>query len=125
MWRSGCRRTARGTAPDSILQEPAGAPMRSDLLDRVLRLFAREVSAREDGQAKGTRYVLEGRVQIYRVDDHVVRATVRGQGEIGRLGFDEGDGWWCNCPARSRCAHHVALQLVVVAPWSEAREAHA
>ncbi len=80
---------------------------------------------REDAQSKGRRYVLEGRVQVYRVDDRVVRATVRGQGEVYRCGFDPGDGWWCACPARTRCCHLVSLQLVVVAPLPQARDAHA
>jgi uncharacterized Zn finger protein len=66
---------------------------------------------REDVQAKGRRYVLEGRVQIYRVDDQVVRATVRGQGKVYRYGLDEGDGWWCNCPACHGHACATALQI--------------
>jgi uncharacterized Zn finger protein len=83
------------------------------------------LTCREDAQAKGRRYALEGRVQVYRVDDHVVRATVRGQGEVYRCGYDEGDGWWCGCLARTRCSHLVALQMVVVAPWSDVWQAHA
>lgn len=69
---------------------------------------------REDARTKGVRYVSEGRLTVTRVDgDHVV-ATCRGAGAIYRCGHNPSRGWWCNCPARSTCAHVHALCLVTV-----------
>jgi uncharacterized Zn finger protein len=80
---------------------------------------------REDVQAKGRRYVTEGRLRVIRSEDRVIRATCRGQGETYRLGYDHDSGWFCNCAARGRCCHLVALQLVTTAPWPMAAESHA
>lgn len=68
--------------------------------------------ARENAQSKGRRYVLEGRLRVVYVRGDVIRATCRGQGAIYRLSHD-GGVWSCTCPARGRCAHLVALMLVV------------
>lgn len=70
---------------------------------------------REDITAKGARYVVEGRLTVERVDDDgcVIEASCRGTGTVYAVGHDE-DGWFCNCPARGRCAHLVGLQLVTV-----------
>ncbi len=66
---------------------------------------------REGAEAKGRRYLTEGRLTVERVGD-VIEATCRGNGESYRLGHD-GHAWWCSCPALSRrCAHLLALQLV-------------
>ncbi len=72
---------------------------------------------REPLDTKAKRYVLEGRLTVHRVDADgpVVEATVRGSGAVYAAGFDE-DGWFCSCPALSRCSHLLALQLVVVRP---------
>lgn len=69
--------------------------------------------SRESVDAKGRRYVSEGRLAIARVDEHGVEASCRGGGAVYELGHD-GEAWWCSCPARGRCAHLVALGLVVV-----------
>jgi hypothetical protein len=70
----------------------------------------------ENHQAKGRRYLTEGRVYLRSVGPDGIRATCRGQGQLYRLGWERGRGWWCDCPALTRCAHLVALQLVAIAP---------
>lgn len=69
--------------------------------------------SREPVEAKGRRYLGEGRLTVTRVDEDAVEATCRGGGAVYELGHD-GEHWWCGCPARGRCAHLVALGLVVV-----------
>ncbi len=63
---------------------------------------------------KGRAYVAEGRLIVRRLDEHagIVEADCRGDGSVWHLGYDE-RGWWCSCPARSRCSHLRALGLVV------------
>ena len=72
--------------------------------------------SREDHVSKGRRYVAEGRLTITRVQLDHVTATCRGSGAIWRCGHAPNHGWWCDCPAKSECAHISALQLVVVVP---------
>jgi hypothetical protein len=69
--------------------------------------------SRENAQAKGRRYIGEGRLVISELDEDagVVQADCRGDGAIWTLGHDE-RGWWCSCPALGRCAHLYALGLV-------------
>ncbi len=67
---------------------------------------------RESVEVKGRRYLTEGRLRIRSVQGDEVQAIARGNGHLYRLGHDE-RGYFCDCPARSRCAHLVALQLVV------------
>lgn len=69
--------------------------------------------ARESIEAKGRRYLLEGRLVVTAVDESIVRAACRGAGAVYDVGFD-GEAWGCSCPAVGRCAHLVALQLVTV-----------
>lgn len=66
---------------------------------------------RENVDTKGRRYLLEGRLTIHRVDEHGIRAICRGTETTWELGYSSGR-WWCECPARGRCSHLVALQLV-------------
>lgn len=68
---------------------------------------------REPVDAKARRYLTEGRLVVEHVGGGTVRARCRGRGALYALGFD-GAAWSCSCPARSRCAHLAALQLVVV-----------
>lgn len=68
---------------------------------------------RENVQTKGRRYVAEGRLTVTLVDGETIVAVCRGQGATYRLGFEAG-GWFCDCPARSTCAHVIALKLVTV-----------
>jgi hypothetical protein len=70
---------------------------------------------REDAAAKGRRYLVEGRLVVEAVDGNHIAASCRGNGALYQLGYVRG-GWHCDCPARSRCAHLVALMTVTVAP---------
>jgi hypothetical protein len=70
---------------------------------------------RETIDLKAARYLGEGRLLVWRVDSTAIEATCRGGGAIYDLGHD-GDRWHCTCPARTRCAHVVALQLVTARP---------
>lgn len=65
---------------------------------------------------KASRYLVEGRLIVTRVDEERIAARCRGAGAVYLLGFDGPDGWWCSCPARHACAHVLALQLVTCAP---------
>jgi hypothetical protein len=66
---------------------------------------------RESAQAKGRRYVVEGRLVVRSLDDASAVADCRGDGAIYSLGYDE-RGWWYSCAAKGRCAHLLALGLV-------------
>jgi hypothetical protein len=68
--------------------------------------------AREGAEAKGRRYVIEGRLVVEHVGSGEVRARCRGDGAIYRLGYRNGR-WACSCPALGNCSHLVALRLVV------------
>ncbi len=76
---------------------------------------------RENVEAKARRYLVEGRLVIRHVDElaGVVQADVRGSAAVYSVGRDA-SGWFCNCPARSRCAHLAALALVVAVEPREA-----
>lgn len=69
---------------------------------------------RENAEEKGRRYLGEGRLVVRAVDGDTIRAVCRGSGDFYRLGHDPGQGWFCDCPARSTCAHLHGLQLVTV-----------
>lgn len=73
---------------------------------------------RESAEQKGRRYLVEGRLRIERVAGGVIRARCRGGGDEYELGFRDG-AWYCHCPALTRCAHLVALELVSVRPRTE------
>jgi uncharacterized Zn finger protein len=74
---------------------------------------------RENAEARGRRYLVEGRLVVRLVDGRRNVAEVRGSGEVHRVEYQPG-GWSCSCPALSRCAHLVALQLVTVRPGAQA-----
>lgn len=67
--------------------------------------------ARENVDAKGRRYLVEGRLVVTSITADTVTARCRGNGTSYHLGHDP-RGWWCSCPARSRCCHLAALELV-------------
>lgn len=72
---------------------------------------------RESAEAKGRRYLVEGRLTVERLDGRMVYATCRGTDAIYQLGYDPTRSEWrSSCPARGRCAHLVALQLVTRRP---------
>lgn len=68
---------------------------------------------REPSDAKGRRYLHEGRLTVTRLDRDHVTATCRGAGHLYDLGHDQ-RGWWCSCLARGTCCHLHALQSVTV-----------
>lgn len=73
---------------------------------------------RENVDAKGRRLLTEGRLLVKKVDGRMIVAQCRGDhGEMYDLGHDPKNGQWrCTCPARGRCSHLVALQLVTALP---------
>ena len=73
---------------------------------------------RENAQAKARRYLTEGRLMIKLLDPVAdrVRAHCRGGGHVYNLGYEPGEGWFCECAALSECCHLIALQLVTVRP---------
>lgn len=68
--------------------------------------------SRESAAAKAARYLSEARLTVLRVTDGEVDAVARGDGAVYELGYRRGE-WFCPCPARGRCAHLLALGLVV------------
>lgn len=70
---------------------------------------------RETVEAKAARYLLESRVTIYQANDTVIRARVRGMGDEYTVIATRG-GYACNCPARGRCCHQVAVMSVTLRP---------
>jgi uncharacterized Zn finger protein len=70
---------------------------------------------RENGEAKGRRYVAEGRLVVEEVNERSIRALCRGAGAVYNLSYEAGR-WSCTCPAKGRCAHLVALMLVTRRP---------
>lgn len=75
--------------------------------------------ARESAEDKGRRYAAEGRLTVVQVDGDQIRAMVRGVGEFYECGHNP-SGWWCDCPASTRCSHLYALMLVTIANRKEA-----
>ena len=66
---------------------------------------------RENAEAKGRRYLVEGRLVVEHVAGGEIRAHCRGAGAAYQLGRNRGR-WYCDCPALGRCSHLVALGLV-------------
>lgn len=67
---------------------------------------------RESAAAKAARYLSEARLTVLRVVPGEVDATCRGDGAVYAVTYRRG-GWHCTCEARGRCAHLLALGLVV------------
>jgi len=73
---------------------------------------------RENAHDKGRRLLVEGRLHVRAVTERHITATCRGDsGEIYLLAADD-RSWTCSCPAASRCAHLVALQLCTIKPMA-------
>ena len=70
--------------------------------------------SRENVEVKARRYLTEGRVNVVDVTGQTVTAAVRGAGAVYRTTHHHRRGWHCTCPARSRCAHVAALELITV-----------
>lgn len=58
--------------------------------------------SREDHQAKGRRYVSEGRLTVTVVGDRGVAAHCRGAGRVYKLAWDPGHGWAWFVPGAER-----------------------
>lgn len=71
------------------------------------------MTGRESVDAKGRRYLVEGRLVVDVVVGAAVRARCRGTGATYAVAYDSATGWRCDCPARRWCAHLVATALVV------------
>lgn len=69
---------------------------------------------RENAQAKGRRYLVEGRLVLTEIRPGLIRATCRGAGHVYSLGWTQGGGWRCDCAAKSACSHLHALKTVTV-----------
>jgi hypothetical protein len=77
--------------------------------------------ARLNARDKADRGLLEGRLLLLEVSDHVVRARWRGEGHLHRLGWAAGH-WHCTCDARTdACSHLLALKRVIAIRSSEER----
>jgi uncharacterized Zn finger protein len=81
-------------------------------------MSAQALRARESAANKGRRYLVEGRLHVEHVHEGLIVASCRGDsGATYALGYDpERREWRCTCPARQRCSHLVALQLVTERP---------
>jgi uncharacterized Zn finger protein len=75
---------------------------------------------RENSEAKGRRYLSEGRLTVGLISNGRILATCRGgEGNDYVLGFNE-RGWHCDCPALGMCAHLHALWLITRRPKQKA-----
>ena len=74
---------------------------------------------RENALSKGERYLLSGRLTIRLVTPERIEAHVKGDsGHTYRVIYDAGR-WSRSCPARTRCAHLIALKRVLTRPGTE------
>lgn len=74
---------------------------------------------REDFRTKAVRYLGEGRLTVRRVGASTILASCRGDSaEIYDVAYD-GGRWSCSCPAKTRCCHQQALQLVTLRPTGD------
>ncbi len=78
---------------------------------------------RENAEARGKRYLTEGRLIVDHVSNGRVLARCRGTGATWNLGFLNGV-WFCECPARTRCSHRWALALVTSVQTPDDDERH-
>lgn len=72
---------------------------------------------RESAPTKALRLLATGHLTVVSVQPSRILATCLGDsGDVHHLGFDVG-AWSCSCPyPRDRCAHLIALRLVVTRP---------
>jgi SWIM zinc finger len=79
----------------------------------------RGIVSRENAELKARRYLVEGRLEVQRVDHDLVLARCLGdEGDLYAVRWDqERHAWRCNCPAYGpRCAHVLALARVTRKP---------
>jgi len=80
---------------------------------------------REDAATKARRLLVEGRLIVDVAGGAEILARCRGDSaRVHVLGFASERGWFCDCDARSRCSHVIALQLVTLRPSSEPSRHH-
>lgn len=73
----------------------------------------------ENAEAKARRYLVEGRLEVQRVEHDLVVARCLGDGgDLYHVHWDhERSRWSCSCPAFGpRCAHVLALARVTRKP---------
>lgn len=71
------------------------------------------ISSVENRRTKARRYLIEGRLEVRRIDEHGTVAICRGNGATYELGWSPDRGWHCDCIARVEdCCHVLALKLV-------------
>jgi hypothetical protein len=80
---------------------------------------------RESAAIKARRYLSEVRLTVEQADANLGRVVCRGDGPVYETGWTSEFGWSCSCPARRRCAHLIALQLVTVREQGPAGTSHA
>lgn len=73
---------------------------------------------REAAAEKGLRYLTEGRLTIVSADARRIEALVKGDSGHCYTVVHDHSRWACSCPARSRCAHMIALMRVCSLPGS-------
>lgn len=69
---------------------------------------------KENVATKARRLLIEGRVQVRRLDSQGVLSHVRGDSGVLRTVTYEAGLWSCDCPYRGACSHVMAVQAVVV-----------
>ena len=78
--------------------------------------------SRESVEQKAQRYLVSGRLTVRLATPERVEAHVKGDsGHVYRLTHED-DIWSCSCPAKTRCAHLVALKRVVTRSGTEVLE---
>lgn len=94
----------------SLRMDPRADAGAYRLVDLVRR------AGRENRETKARCLLIEGRVGIRRVDARGVLADVRAAiASLRRVIYDaHSELWSCPCPARTRCSHVAAIQLVVI-----------
>lgn len=74
---------------------------------------------RENIESKARRYLIEGRVSIVAAHSHHVTALVTGTENTHHVERESSGRWVCSCPARGRCCHIAACQLVTQRPGAQ------
>ena len=77
--------------------------------------------ARESADVKGRRLLTEGRLRVrmagYAGRWPIVAQVTGDSAEVYTVAWDHDEQKWrCTCPAKQRCSHIVALELVVIKP---------
>lgn len=86
------------------------------LRDELLEESDLVLRGAENIEQKGRRYLTEGRLSVLTVNPQtgLVVARCKGSEDTYSLGYDPRSRQWrCTCPAPRRCAHLIALRLVM------------